>query len=240
MNNDGLIEEVSWTYSIDGNKRIEGREFKRTVRLFVPLCLRPSFWKRNKYSLEDVYNTIRPFLPQTLWKYALLFGITSSNSTIKISFSSPESMIFGSRAIVIEKLMQVIKKRYRHVLNTKASILDITHLDHNPPIPVHHVSKSIFDKIHSLIRMDEHSFANNILREIHYQDYFTFNEVQMVPTEIEKDSILAIRIFNWDVYQKIRGIRGNALCYRPFDIRIKNQRYAGSCEEACLFKLIKN
>ena len=123
------ITHIPYTHETDGRRTLSTakRCSTRTMRLCLPLLFTPEVWVRHQYSLEDVVDTLNYFKSNQLWKLAVLLGIPLSNSSVKISHSSPTSMVFSSKAIVMVKIVAFLRKHY---IFPDKSVLDKTHDDH--------------------------------------------------------------------------------------------------------------
>ena len=100
----------------------------------LPLTFCPDTWVRHRYSLEDVVDVLNYNQSDILWHLALLLGIPLSNSSVKISFAHPTAMVFSSKAIVMVKITNHLRRYYAFA---PQNVLDKTHEDHVPPLPVH-------------------------------------------------------------------------------------------------------
>jgi len=230
--NQGLTQETLVNYNIEQhNKRSHSSEksiFTRTVTLHLPLFLTIPVWKRHSYTLEDIHCTLEFFSSVHLWQCALLFGISASGSAIKLAFSTPESMVYGSKAIVIRKIEKIIQNQYD--FPKKGSVLDTVRDDHIPPLPLHRLDTVTFENLMSYLPQKPVCMLETIL----IQDYVTWKDIMIVPLWIEKEAVYCIRIVLQTVFSGSDRMQNTCLSTRPLQIQIGDTLYAG-LEEAMFF-----
>jgi hypothetical protein len=203
-------------------------EMVRTVHMVLPLFLTLPVWQRHDYSLDDVQVTLDCFSAENLWQCALLLGVTTSNSAVKLSFTTPESLVFSSKAIVIRKLIKLLHDN--QFFTSQVSVLDKVRDEHEPPLPIHRLCRSDFELLCSL--MPTQPVA--LLRAIPVVRTFRFKNTDIVPLWVEGGALYCVRVVPADVYQSARK-PCRSLSTRPLDIRIGDLEYAG-LEEAMFFE----
>ena len=229
---EGLTQITMYNYTLSEDEfKPQQNVFERIVRLNLPLFLTVQVWQRHGYTLNDIKTTLEYFPAIHLWQCALLHGISASNSAIKLAFSTPESMVYGSKAIVIRKIEKMISQNYQFS-NIYPSVLDVLREDHIPPIPIHPLNELEWYKLTSLLPTTP---LTNLLETIYYKNYFQWKDIFMVPLWVEKEAIYTIRIVTEKTFNT-SGRTQNTISTRPLDIRIGNDVYCG-VEEACFFYL---
>jgi hypothetical protein len=185
---EGLTQVSNLNYSFDenGKRHLEG-PCKRTIKLRLPLIFTPEVWRRHEYSLEDVIDTLNYFKSNQLWQLALLLGIPLSNSSVKLSFSGPCSLVFSSKAIVMVKIGDLLRKHYSF---PETSVLDKTHNDHVPQLPVHKIRADSHQ--YWKARVPESSYSH--LERKNISEFFSWKDIQMVPMALEGDHLYMIRV----------------------------------------------
>jgi hypothetical protein len=228
---DGLTQQTTVKYNIQNCKRHlvpKKFVFTRVVNLHLPLFLTIPLWKRHGYSMIDIHTTLEFFSSIHLWQCALLYGISASNSAIKLAFATPESMVYGSKAIVIRKIEKVLKQTFD--FRQTGSVLDTVRDDHIPPLPLHRLDAATYLQL--LLRLPKQPV--NMLETIYFDDCYNWNGIQVVPLWMEKDALYCVRIINKTVFSNSGRVRKQCLSNRPLDIVIKENSFAG-VEEAMFF-----
>lgn len=227
----GLTQQTTVHYNIENSKRHISEKnfvFTRVVHLHLPLFLTIPVWKRHGYSMADIHVTLEFFSSIHLWQCALLYGISASNSAIKLAFATPESMVYGSKAIVIRKIEKVLQQT--HDFPTSGTVLDTIRDDHIPPLPLHSLDSETYDQL--LSHMPPQPV--NMLDTIFYKDYFQWKDIKVVPLWIEKEALYCIRIICMDEFRNSERVKTPCLSNRPLDIRVGQMEFAG-VEEAMFF-----
>lgn len=229
---EGLTQQTVLKYNLVNSKReITNAEnvFQRNVNLNLPLFLTSPLWERHGYSLADIHTTLEYFSSIHLWQCALLYNISASNSAIKLAFSTPESMVYGSKAIVIRKIEKVLKNNLK--FNTcSVSVLDTIRDDHIPPLPIHVLDVKTYQEL--VDRIPEQPL--NMLDTIYFDDFFYWKDIKVVPLWIEQDALYCIRVLELSVFKDSERVKKESLCNRPLDIVIGDKCFAG-VDEAMFF-----
>jgi hypothetical protein len=227
---EGLTQVSEVEYMTVDCKRVsqgESMPFKRQIKLNLPLFLTKEVWIRHNYSLSDVHTTLEFFSSLLLWQTAILNGIMTSNSTVKLAFSSPESMVYGSKAIVIRKLERMMDDIFDF---PRKSVLDTERCLHVPPIPIHTIAKEEWqDMYNNLPSLTQ----NNLLVPIYVNKFFKWKDIMIVPMWLEKGAIYCVRIVTADVFNS-SGRKDDAICRKPLYIIVHGKQYRG-LEESCFF-----
>ena len=200
--------------------------------LHLPMFLTEQVWERCEYSIDDIKTTLEYFSALLLWQCALVYDITPSNSAIKLGFSTPESMIYGSKAIVIRKIYKKLCSKFIK----KDSVLDKTCIDHIPPIPVHRLSAHKWSALQQMVPKNNEN--TNLLCNLYYDSIFMWKDIQMVPLNYEQNYIYCVRIIPEEIFHTSNRIQNPSLSNRPLSIYVRNQKYYG-IEETCLFTNVK-
>lgn len=203
-----------------------GRKVVREVHLTLPLFLTPQVWLRYGYSLSDVLLTLDFFRAENLYQLALLFGISPSNSAVKVAFASKTSIVFSSKAIAVKKIKAVLVKRYRFAPH---SVLDTIRTQHVPPLPVVEIPKPDYDQVITWIPDDL-----KITKGDAWPCAYRYKDIALVPYAVEKGAIYAVRIIRWDTFLA-SGRPHQSLATRPMPVTLRDDPGTGYCavEEAC-------
>jgi hypothetical protein len=224
---DNITQKNVTNYQLVDGKRIKGIGFKREVLLTLPLCLNETTWKRHGYNYDDIESVLKKCPRQLVWLYALLHGITASNSAIQLSFATPEFIVYGSKSIAIRKILLKFKnyKKFKSVLCKEKK-------EHVPLIPLHIINNENFEYLDYLIN------PNNKIspfKRMEFSDFFQWKDIQMIPVRREKNLIYCIRIIKKSIFLKSNRLYTN-LCHKPIDVFINGTDYYGMIDEACFFK----
>jgi hypothetical protein len=228
----GIVQHTSFEYKVhDSGRRIQVEQrgmMKRTVKMTLPLMFSPDVWRRHEYSLEDVIDTLNYFKSIHLWQLAVLLGIPMSSSSVKAAFSSPTAMVFSSKAIVMYKIASHLRKYYTF---PTCSVLDRTHEDHVPPLPVHRIDPKVYTYWKSKCSLDKshiHMLGENV------SEVFTWRDIYMLPMWMEHDCIYMIRGVEENVFTACQR-ESDSLSTRPLMFRCGGVRYFGLIDEAAFF-----
>ena len=225
----GLTQQTYLQYELDSDmKRVPGTTFERYITLHLPLFLTIELWERHEYSLSDIRTTLKFFSAIHLWQCALLYGISPSNSAIKLAFSTPESMVYGSKAIVIkkiEKLLLAEKYKFVHC----ESILDTIRHDHIPPLPLHYLSMENWTYLQKLIPDNV-----NLSETITYSGKLDWKDISVVPFWYEKKAIYTVKIIERSIFEASGRIKKASRANQPYRIIVDGKEYCG-VEESCFF-----
>ena len=227
---DGLTQYTTMSYDLIDLKRTRVNKkynFTRYVYLHLPLFLTIPLWIRHGYSILDIQATLEYFSSIHLWQCALLLGAPASNSAIKVSFATPDSMVYGSKAIAIRKIKKILQANFD--FPSHGNILDTVRDEHVPPLPVHVVNAEIYNNMLSAI--PEHV---NMLGTISFDIFFNWNDIQIVPMWVEKDALYCVRIIDRVIFDASNRVQTPSLSNRPLDILVGKNKFAG-VEEAMFF-----
>lgn len=224
---EGLTQVLQWSYNVKNCRRYSNNtehQFEQVIKLNLPLFMTIPVWKRHGYSISDITTTLNFFSSMHLWQCALLFGIIPSNSAIKIAFSTRQSMVFGSKAIVIRKLVKLLED----IFTEDGSVLDDIRDDHIPPLPLHKINIAQYEKIYKWLPKKK----INMLKDIYIEDFVRWKDIKIAPLYVEKGALLCVRIIDVDVFNKSKRDK-KSLSNKPLSIIIKSVQYVGV--EECMF-----
>lgn len=153
----------------------------RVMRLHLPLFLQQDTWRRHEYSLRDVAMTLRCFSPLHLWQLGAWEKIMASNSAIKASCASDDSLIYGGRAIIHEKLVKHFQKTYAHP--SAHDVLTRPNDPQAPPLPVHRLGAEQFAAYRALLPAPE---GNPLLARRRYARALVWRGITVVPVDYEE------------------------------------------------------
>lgn len=229
---DGLTQITRIQYAVEENgcRKLCANGIVRTMRLCLPLIFTPEVWVRHEYSLEDVVDTLNFFQSNQLWQLAVLLGIPLSNSCVKPTFSRPTAMVFSSKAIVMVKIVAFLRKHYEF---SNASVLDKTHDDHVPPLPVHYIPSDLYQhwKEKALAQKD----AVSMLRKNRVDELFVWKDITMALMGIEGDHLYMIRAVSADVFLQSHR-ETDSYAAKPVHFVLPDKRvYYGCIDEASFF-----
>lgn len=233
----GMIQHSEFYYTVDENgRRVQVHNstpkagtMRRRMQMKLPLLLSPDVWIRHNYSLADVIETLNYYRSIHLWQLAVLLGIQLSSSSVKLSFSTPISMVFSSKAIVMCKIANHLRKYYTF---PTAVVLDKTHEDHVPPLPVNRIPAAEYDhwKQRAPDRQDISMLSDNVIAEP-----FAWRNVLLAPMWMEGDCVYMIRVVDEPTFVA-SGREALSLATQPIRFRDhQNRRYCGLVDEAAFF-----
>jgi hypothetical protein len=193
--NTSIDEDISgsrtWTYSLRRGNRVSLQanlsnesHMKRILQLHLPLFQHRSIWQRHGYTIDDIEKTLGCFSPLHLWQLGIWERIPTSNSAIRACCASDESMIYGGRAIVQNKLIKLYNDIYPQ-LPGQQSVLSRVNDPQVPPLPVHRICSSKFG-----IYKDAMSTAPvDMLKERRiYKHAFFWRNIIIVPVKFERSN----------------------------------------------------
>ena len=226
----GLVYESVISYRIDRNGRRKVSDdpcIKRTIRLSLPLMMTPEVWMRHEFSVSDVIDVLDCFKANQLWQLAQLLGIPVSSSSVKLGFSSAASIICSSKAIIMEKIAKTIRERPDFTFGNQ-SVLEKTHEDHVPQLPVHYISHSLYCDWKAKVNPASMLNMNTI------DDLFHWKDITLTPIALERDHLYMIRIVPKSVF--IQSNRANnSPVNRPIAFKLNDADYCGLIDEAAFF-----
>ena len=225
----GLVQESVFSYRIDNNgrRRLDDDGITRKIRLTLPLMLTPDVWMRHEFSLVDVVDVLDCFKANQLWQLAQLLGIPVSSSSVKLGFSSASSIVCCSKAIIMEKITKTIRERKDIILRDQ-NVLDRTHEDHVPQLPVHYISNSEYSYWKGKVQ------PMNMLTENIVDGLFKWKDILLTPIGLEGDHLYMIRVVSLDVF-KASNRHCDSLVTKPVPFVFQGQIYCGLIDEAAYF-----
>lgn len=233
--NESLTQSSTRTYLLsDKGRRItpsqcdvkKRTQVQFTMVLNLPMFLTPTTWKRHEFTLEDVVSTLDSFSAISLWQLALMYDIAPSSSAIKLSFSNPEAMVFGSKAIVIRKIVSTMLKI--HSFSNGKSVLDTQRVSHTPKIPIHKIENTMYDEMIRILPSDR----IDVTSETVFERVLKWRDITIVPLWIEDDAIYAIRVVGVDVFLYSGRSQNICLSTMPVLIRCHDGTYYAGIDEA--------
>ena len=223
----GLIQTKVSKYSYTGKIKTPGNIIEKRIILKLPLFLNCETWTRHGLSMSDIKSILERFSTHYLWQFALLLNISASPSVVKLSFATPESMLYTSKSVVIKKIMSIVN-RYGVFINHR-TILCGKLSGYSPVVPVHSIGVERWLALDSLLPASE----VDITKPAVYPVVFKWNGIYMVP--INK---LGKRIYTVRVIKSTYNHHGTGkLCsYYNSPIRIiaEEEEFSG-VDEACFF-----
>lgn len=229
------VQTVAYYYTTDQNgNRVKQEEdqkqkhVRRVVRMKLPLNCTPQMWSRYNYSIEDVVDTVNPYPPIVLWRLAVMLGIPLSNSSVKLVFSTPTSMVFASKSIVMTKITLKLAEHYQF---QPQSILDKQHPDHVPPMPISRVPTAHYQEWRA------HTFPNKKSIRMTQLNYvarvFTWQGITIVPLYMEDNSIFCMRVITEDEFEAC-GRVSCSMATKPIRFSCQNITYCALVDEAVM------
>jgi len=223
--------EIHYKLDVSGSRVAagEGVCMTRRMRMKLPLLFCPHVWRRHSYSLSDVVDTLNYFASMLLWQLAVLLGLQLSNSSVKLAFSSPSAMVFSSKAIVIERITKQLDKYYKF---PPSSVLEKTHEEHVPPLPIHRINGMDYQLWKS--RTPTREAQHNMMKVNVIEDVFEWKSITLVPMGMEDDCIYMIRVVDMRTFEE-SGRECGSLCERPMHFSLNGADMYGLCDEAAFF-----
>lgn len=200
----------------------------RNLKITLPYFLTENMWERYSYSLADIYSTLKDTKSYFLWHLALLEFLPITNSSCKCSTDQLNSIIIGSKQVVISKLRRLYQTKCHNRKNLP-SVLDQT-TDHIPRLPIVSISDPAFF---------EHLSIRTIGHRYEYYEYSLpyVNDLGylFVPREKDKGNIWMNRIQEKKEYVKLHG-PPESLTMAVGEFKLNDIVYV-FLEESYLFKL---
>ncbi len=237
VSNEGLTHEIRYNHDIIHGTHVEGDVFRHYTKLTLPLFLTPEVWQRHRYTVSDITITLNSYPVLFLWQCALLFDIKPSNSVVRLSCASSDSMTFTSKSIVVKKLLKRITQTSK--ISGLVSVLDIRDITHTPPIPRQSVSSHEWERLVGLLPKLLPNQTVDMLHPLYYADYLEWRYSKFVPVHQEASGICAIRIVPTDVYRSSGRQLGGSMTHKPVDVVINNNNFYG-VDEMCIFYIVSN
>lgn len=200
------------------------------IQIRIPLFLTIELWLRYEYNLYDIKRTISCFSSLLLWQCALQFNIIPSSSSVKITLSTSESMVFGSKSIVIHKILQCMAANFPQIKD-KPSILKIKS-NNVPNIPVVVFDVLVFLEIAKSIPKEKPKlFQDNEITKL-----FKYKDITFFPKHLHTNKIIMCnRIIPYVDFLEAGRYREKCICSYPVIVFIKNTKYA--VMEECFFAI---
>lgn len=227
--NNGISQSLNVNYCnrkdgihIHDSSRAHTYVFTKTALFNLPLFLTLPVWKRHEYSSVDIRRTLKVFPCRVLWQLASILNIPISNSAVKISFTSCESMSYGSKSMVVNKIMNHVKKKYKFH-NVYKNVLDTKSKQHIPNIPLHTLDNDRFQMLIDLLPKT----ITSLLDPIYFKKYMVWKDIYIIPIRLETNKIYCARIECREMYNTCIKAQNPSLSNRPLDIRIGDTQYVG-------------
>lgn len=127
------------------------------------------------------------------------------------------------------KIASLLRKHYTF---PSASVLDRTHEDHVPPLPVHRIDPKLYAHWKSQTSPDRSGIS--MLQENILSDVFRWKDIIMLPMWLENDCLYMIRGVDEPTF--IASEREcDSLSVRPLHFSCNGVRYYGLIDEAAFF-----
>ncbi len=166
--------------------------FVEQLEFVMPAFLCRQMWTRHGYSLSDVKQTLKFFMPVQLWHLALLEKLCTSNPAVKISRANqtveqdPTQIdhLVSGKTLCLKKLLKHFDKQEF----PQEGILKMKKDPHSPFLPVHLVSAQTFHQVRMNIP-SKITLETNFLK---YSMLFIWNNASYVPVCEEDDGHLIV------------------------------------------------
>lgn len=228
---EGLCLTSVTQFRVESNgrrKNVPQNGIVRTLRLCLPLMMTPSVWQRHELSIDDIVDVLDCFKAHQLWQLAQLLGIPVSSSSIKLGFSHATSIVCSSKSIIMEKITKTIRDRLDFSFNSR-SVLDKSHEDHVPPLPVHFIPIATYTYWKERVVKNLTHIGENVVDE-----FFTWKDIQMYPIGLEIDHLYMIRCVSKSVFDA-SGRVADSLVTSPIQFRIGDAFFCGLIDETAFF-----
>ena len=180
-------------YNRRSHKRTtDGNEFEMNINIPYNSFLCPLFWERHGYTFYYLQQTVEKISARKLWTHALKYRISLSCSAVEIGFSKPDSIIIQSRSVVTKKLLSEIKKR--HTFPSITDTVLISSSKSSIPIPQHNITPATFNNLKLILESKVTTYKNIKRPIIHFNNFFTWKDIIVVPLTIDAERIFVRRI----------------------------------------------
>lgn len=167
----GLIQISRLEYTLGS------RTWSESYRFSLPLPLTQPLWKRYKYSLTDVSETLQCYPTRILYQLAAMLGIRPSVSSTRGAFHTCRHLVHSSKSIVLGKL--------RGYYNTLGPWPVRSVLGHNPNDPFQPRLPVVWASAETVAHLITQIPAQVLISERPvWQKAWTFQDVQMVPLAV--------------------------------------------------------
>jgi hypothetical protein len=129
--------------------------FERRVRFELPLTLSPLYWKRHKYSRQDVDSTLASYKAFHMWHLSLLMQLPVATTAVKISHECRDGLIYGARKSATRQIKLLLGKRlnrYTVADFSRKSVLTFDKCRHRPKLPVQSIDAQMWNSMRDILR----------------------------------------------------------------------------------------
>lgn len=215
--------------TVNFNCKTSGGKVTVCYRFAMPLFMCLSVWRRHRYNANDIRTTLKFFPASFLWKLAMLFSIKISPSALKMSFDGSTSLIYGSKAIVISKVVQkaepfLLGKGTESVLDTCSA-----RIDHVPPLPLHASSATFMATLVNTLKSIDHSKRTLLV------DPVAWEGIDIIPLSIDNGAMYCTRVVQKSVFDRSER-NTQSLCAKPLIyVVVRDGTQWATVEEAMFF-----
>jgi hypothetical protein len=193
--------------------------------LHLPLHLTVAYWQRHELHESDLRHILEATSAQLLWQCALLLDIHPSNSTIKLTFCSPNAMLVQSKASVVRRILQVAIAR--RLVTGSSPTLHHTATRFQPHLPLHVLTHAAWTELAG-IPCVTHRADPDLFRPLTAARTWAWKDIVVTPLWYDRHVVLCVRLVPWAEFQSSgRAAASASPCVQPLDITVAGARYAG-------------
>jgi hypothetical protein len=213
-------------------KSIISSDIQVTLKLTLPRCLMPSYWKFSFLSKPDVQSILEKMPPREVWLLGLAIGaVTLAPSSFRTSYTHLGDIQITSKANVITRILgkfeHLFAANQQNMLDTSTSSLH-----HDPALPKFYLTKPEYDQLASTI-LPELSFfgpVSIVNKVFHYR-----LDSQWIAVAFEGESLYALRIVLEDIYKASKREKKFGIVTKMPLLQCDDEIYAVLCDDGALF-----
>ncbi len=203
-----------------------------TLRLTLPRCLMPSYWKFAFLSKQDVQSILEKMPPREVWLLGLAIGaVTLAPSSFRTSYIHLGDIQITSKANVMSRILGKFEQLFATNQQTMLDTSTVS-LHHVPALPKFYLTKLEYDKLASTILPELCFFGptSTVKRIFSYRSYSKW-----VAIAFEGDSLYALRLVTEEHYKKSHREKKFGIVTKMPLLQYEDSVYAILCDDGVLF-----
>jgi hypothetical protein len=200
------------------------------LRLTLPRCLMPSYFKSHKLSRKDVISILDTLPSRDVWLLGLAIGAANlAPSCFRTAYSNVNDILITSKATVIRKIVHKLE----HMLTVHhESMLDDSpvSLHHVPALPKHYIPHDDFLRLSQDILP-----CLNIFEVVEINRLFHYENGTWIAIAFEGVFIFALRAIELEVYNESRREKQEGFATKMPIISVRSQKFKILCDDGALF-----
>jgi len=213
------------------SSRSDGERFTLKVATRLPIFMNMKTWLRHDFSREDVEVTLNLFPTKCVWALAMLMGIVVSNSSIRISFARPESLVHSAKVIVIKKIMATLAREHFFRVNMPSVL-------HQGVVPFHPIASPVWSEMAGIIgnRVVRHRYTLDYFSPNNFDKIFRWRDILLIPLTQDDRLIFCTRVVQSTGDEQVQHPDVTCMHNRRRSAEVcHNQRQFFTVDESCFF-----